>query len=206
MAEILKSLEDEYLKKWGFVIVRCTYSDEGKWDAFMSEIKKQTLGDLERNPAPLATALKESLQWTIIEDRENLDNATMLQASLRFQEWTKTDGVQEIGIRFAPAQRVEWALALYPRYTLYIYVDADAVESVVNPARAKELTGYYVTLVRLNINLIPEDDDDSEAPDESLRRIRADMLIAFYLAYMDINRWYDAWQAPPRVHGNGLFW
>lgn len=53
---------------------------------FLEEIENRTVESLDRSVQSSAVGLKDLLQWTIIEDAEILDHATMQQASLRFRD------------------------------------------------------------------------------------------------------------------------
>lgn len=84
---------------WGFVLVRCSYADESKWEAFLAEIKEQTLvrsHELGKASLDSRNRLNERLRWTVIEDREELEGASMQIASVRFNEWVKSAGREEV--------------------------------------------------------------------------------------------------------------
>lgn len=101
---ILNTMQNSQLRTWGFVIIRCTYANEAKWEAFLTEIKERTLAKPGTNYGPsLASAnrLNERLRWTILEDQESLDGASMKVASEKFVEWVETGGREEVGACFS---------------------------------------------------------------------------------------------------------
>lgn len=93
---ILNTMTNNSLSVWGFVIVRCSYNDQTKWEAFLANVKGQTLEEGSKVSVTPSNQLNELLRWTIIEDRENLEGASMQVASSRFDEWVKTVGREEV--------------------------------------------------------------------------------------------------------------
>lgn len=98
---ILTTMTNSSLSVWGFVLVRCSYADETKWEAFLADIKEQTLvrpreRDYARASVASCNRLNECLRWAIIEDCEKLEGASMQVASARFEEWVKTAGHEEV--------------------------------------------------------------------------------------------------------------
>ena len=95
---ILTTMTNNSLSVWGFVLVRCSYADASKWEAFLANIKEKTLEHGPKVSVTSGSQLNERLKWTIIEDRENLEGASMQSASARFSEWVKTAGCEEVSI------------------------------------------------------------------------------------------------------------
>jgi hypothetical protein len=111
---------------WGFVLVRCTtYASDDRWTLFLLTLKEQN---------DLSDKLAQSQRWTTIEDKD-LDNATMANASLTFRKWA--DGE----CAYAEYQPVA------PRHQYFIYVNAESIESILNPDRAVEKSGNFLVLV-----------------------------------------------------------
>jgi len=100
---ILTTMTNSHLDVWGFVLVRCSYANETKWDAFLANIKANIFAN-ERNASVASIRqLNEWLRWTIIEDREVLEGANMQVASTRFDEWVRTVGREEVGLQTSHA-------------------------------------------------------------------------------------------------------
>lgn len=149
--------------------------------------------------------------WTTLEDRTNLDIATMNQASIVFMNWAET------------AVKEKKAELQGPRYTLYIYVNDESIESIINPARSAERSGNFLVLVVdcqdielskmrssfENTSLSPNartelQDFFADDGDDSWKLICAKEIETVYLdAGNSPNGWYnysDRWQGPPYVH------
>jgi hypothetical protein len=76
--------------------------------------------------------------------------------SSRFQ-WVKTEGSEEMkGSVFTET----WVYC--PRYTYFVYVDEESVESVVNGAKARKEDGYFCTMVREDIVGLREQDREED--------------------------------------------
>ncbi|KAK3682790.1 hypothetical protein B0T22DRAFT_294684 [Podospora appendiculata] len=129
---IAESLARFKLRHWGFVMIRCTYASQAKWDKFMALAKQYTYGYFEERGM---SEVYERLLWTVIEDPATLDGASLLEASRRFSEydWVEVD----------PQGRKEgWDEEMgtwlnFPRYLFYLYVDDESLESVVDEERAE---------------------------------------------------------------------
>ncbi|KAM3067512.1 hypothetical protein ACMFMG_000170 [Clarireedia jacksonii] len=98
-------------KEWGFVIYRCTYKSQEKWDTFMSimqELAKEFLKEEED--------LWENLKWTVVEDPK-LDGLSWLDVSTWFAKWVEADLTRREG--FNDKALVDGRTDVYvPRYEL----------------------------------------------------------------------------------------
>lgn len=93
---ILTTMTNSSLDIWGFVIVRCSYTNETKWDAFLANIKDDIFARERESSVASINQLNEWLRWTIIEDREVLEGANMQVAATKFDEWVKSVGREEV--------------------------------------------------------------------------------------------------------------
>lgn len=208
-AELIRqSMSLQPVKVWGFVFVRCTYSDESRWRTFVEQIEKATISKLEGigTTPEERDFLKEHFRLTTLEDKEKLDGATMYDASIRFRNWSIGEGaISEKG-----------SYSASPRWEYYIYVNEESLESVINPERAKEITGYFLILVNLRnaIRVESNDEDPSgyypeDEGDEAFKLIVADTMVYDYpWAAEDPDSWYghcSLWYGPPFVHGRSSF-
>lgn len=201
---IRSSLEKYKLKQWGFVIFRCTYSSQEKWDKFVTLIKEHAYDYFEWRGME---DLYDSMAWTIIEDPETLDGASIVEMSRKFGEWVEREGRQEMqGSIFTDT----WVYC--PRYSFFMHVDEESLESVVDDEKAREESGYFCTIVREDMVLagerereaqgnreweIQDAEDAEDEEDEELldlrKRVKIDALVALYATLLDIDRWYNIW-------------
>ena len=93
---VLTTMTNSHLDVWGFVIVRCSYTNEARWDAFFANIKADIFTNGRNASVTSINQLNEWLRWTIIEDREVLENANMQVACTKFDEWVRTVGREEV--------------------------------------------------------------------------------------------------------------
>jgi hypothetical protein len=65
-------LEEDPAAKWGFVIYRCTYTDDEEWARFMDYLNTRTRLNLESEGDQ---DLFERIDWQVQDDREKFDDA-----------------------------------------------------------------------------------------------------------------------------------
>lgn len=98
---------------------------------------------------------------------------------------------------------------LFPRYRLFLYVDAAALEIVTHgPQFHQAGRGYHPALVRADLNLNPPDPEEwardggwrplEGEPDDSFIRINASQSVSYFADLLDINYWYDHWDDSQR--------
>lgn len=91
---------------------------------------------------------------------------------------------------------------MFPRYTLFIYVDAEALEVITVAGSTRH--GYRPTLVRADLILDPVEPEDTsmygdwpfeDEEDDSYLYIKANSghMIHYFADNLDINDWYDVW-------------
>jgi hypothetical protein len=133
---------------------------------------------------------------TVIEDAATLDGADILQTSRRFKEWVGTNS--------------SW---YSPRHDVFLHVDEESLESVVDDAKAREQGGYSCKIVRAdvalddeNAELVAQDREEVRAAlaakgvevemDELLefrKRVKIDDLVFLYADLQcDLDSWYDS--------------
>jgi len=72
---IQQNLQQNPDAKFGFVIYRCTYSDDEKWNRFMEYLNARAKSSIQSWEAPI---LFQRLDWNIQED-PSLDGADMVE-------------------------------------------------------------------------------------------------------------------------------
>ncbi|KAL3420327.1 hypothetical protein PVAG01_08826 [Phlyctema vagabunda] len=132
-------------KEWGFVIYRCTYQSQEKWEKFISTIQELAKEHLEQD---CDQDLWETLQWTIIEDPE-LDGASYAEASRWHDKWVQCElGRDKYRLHARIVGRTldeYFERGAIIRHGYFIHVDEDVLESF--KAYYKTLTGSFFTLV-----------------------------------------------------------
>ncbi|KAJ4140848.1 hypothetical protein NW768_000052 [Fusarium equiseti] len=125
LSGLIRDMQRTDFKRWGFVIFRTVYSEESQsqWDTYIEFLKASVEMDLES--LELSTLLKPHLEWTIIEDRDTLDNASKQHVREKFSEWASQRSVQRDGPRVEEA--FQYGL---PRFRYCIYVDQKCLDTV----------------------------------------------------------------------------
>lgn len=205
---IASSLEKQKLKLWGFVIIRCTYGSQERWDYLIALLK---LRAREYLVARGMLDLYEKWVCTVIEDPAS-DGADISETSKRFADWVWTgDGNQEReqGGRSVRAHNIPYSL----RYTFYLHADEESLESVVDEKTAATWGGYCLKAVRAGIVIrrdlerrsrialgkINEDEEEEEEDEydmEELRKkVKVHEIVDLYSRLLDCNRWYNIYMA-----------
>lgn len=192
--DICDSLERHKLKQWGFVIFRCTYKSQEKWDKFIGFMKQDASDYFEWRGME---DVYDRMAWTIIEDADALEG-TDLATTARFTQWVK-----------GPEGREDRDGSIFdkgPRYTFFLHADEESLESVVDDAKAREASGYFCKVVRAGMALMPEqepewqDEGDGQAEEEEdeeeelvdvRKRVKIDALVPFYAIVPSTNMWYN---------------
>jgi hypothetical protein len=203
----MDQLKDSKLDKWGYVIYRCTYKDDGAWERFKTIVHEQAQEDLDATPE-----LANRLEWTFVEDREILDGASIPQLRERFNRWAAKAVVAENPR--AQVQTQGRPTAVSGRYCCFIHVDEEALQSVM---AAPE---QYVNLVdslwqpmgddRYHGHGYGPDDPLNEVLDpidgcaeENVGWMRVELGLAFsaylYVGAGDTANWYLSYRRPPEV-------
>jgi len=121
----LRTLNEENgLKQWGLVMIRCTYDSQEKWDTFIKIVKERTIAKLSTFDEGDAAALRDTVAWTIIEDPQ-LDGASIIESSRRFHEWVKTEGPKE-----KEGSVYEKLPSYCARYEHFIHVDEPMLDAM----------------------------------------------------------------------------
>lgn len=143
------------------------------------------------------------MQWTIIEDAAALDGADIVETSRRFKEWVDCGpGRQEmVGTKFSPLYNYS------PRYTMFLHIDEDSLERVVDDAKARVEGGFSCKIVNANSVMLEDnallaakDRDEVRAVEEVeeaelwdfRKRVKIDNLVGLYASLdASLDGWYD---------------
>lgn len=84
-----------------------------------------------------------------------------------------------------------------------------SIESILNPLRAKELTGNFLILVSARSSLTDEDEESTTEPqnrvDTAFKLIVADAMVQHYILYAEDPDYYhpfDEWNGPPFIESS----
>lgn len=145
--DILSHLRANNFDKWGWVIYRCTYNDDEAWSRFKNVVSHQAHELIAESDTP---EIADSLEWTFIENRDTLENASKDQLRARFNAWAAEAADVE------NPRRIKHPYGLYGilRYNYFVHVDHDALRSVAYnapqpPELALDCSGY-VNFVKAN--------------------------------------------------------
>jgi hypothetical protein len=127
--------------KWGWVIYRTTYKDDAGWERFKSYVKKWSDEEFSRPGVPAGLSPAD---WTFVSDPA-LEGASREQLRQRFREWRRTAWHTENPRRQLPFPTRMWELG--SRYLLFIQVDEESLESVLDGA-GDDMEPAWVHLVR----------------------------------------------------------
>lgn len=127
--------------KWGWVFYRCTYADEDGWARFKQIIDERSRERIAESDTP---ELANSLEWTFVENRAELNGASTDQLRARFKEWAS----EAIKTEHPRATPVPGGTLCIPRYNYFIQVDEDVLRSVVYEPEEDMWEKGYVKLVQ----------------------------------------------------------
>lgn len=210
-AVIQNALQKYNLRDWGFVIVRCTYRSQEKWDKFVALAQGHACDYFEECQMP---AVHERLRWTIIEDAAALEGANVLETSRRFDDWAHRPGGPGVQERQGTEIPPRWRASYSPRYAFFLHVDEESLESVMEGPKEGpwgQERGYFCKLVDSRTvllaekeqgnesDILPAEEKDSEVglvAEEDLhelrKRVRIDRLANVYaMLQYDMDFWYD---------------
>ncbi|RGP77399.1 hypothetical protein FLONG3_4491 [Fusarium longipes] len=125
LSTLIKDMQATDFRRWGFVVFRTVYTEESQplWESYIEFLKASVEDSLEFKE--LSTLLKPLLEWTIIEDRETLDNASKQKVRERFSEWASQCSIERDGPGAEEALRQE-----FPRFRYCIYIDQKCLDTV----------------------------------------------------------------------------
>ena len=190
---IRNALTTYRITQWGFVIFRCTYSSQEKWDKFLALLKEDVHNYFEWTATE---DVYDSMAWTIIEDADKLDSADIVETSRRFKDWVGNQGKQEM-----QGSVLSDAWHYYPRYIFFIHVDEESLESVVDDVKARKEDGYFCKVVNANMVLLneperkiqdaKEDEDEDEDEVELRKHVKLDQVVLLFVTLLDLDSWFN---------------
>ena len=129
-------------RTWGFVIYRCTYSNDEDWTRFMEKLREENREALSYFEGGLE--VWESLDLTVFEDQSKLDGASKNFVREQFREWCELAPRREQGSD-ASAKKSQ-------RYRFCLQVDEASLRSFVEaPPDASIYDMGYINLIKKDI-------------------------------------------------------
>ena len=196
--------------KWGFVIYRCTYQDDEAWDRFKQIVLARTHKEMQESDTP---KVADKLEWTFVEDRASLDGASRAQLRKRFNQWAAQAIITEQPRAQAETLAQETPTLGVPRYSYFIQVDEEVLQSVLaapkNDPSGKGFVNFVDARWKPLGNRYPDNNDERHDPvdgctEENVGWMRiATMMIdaEWYDAAVDFagGGWHVYYLRPPRV-------
>ncbi|KAF9766460.1 hypothetical protein IL306_001151 [Fusarium sp. DS 682] len=125
LSSLIRDMQRTDFKRWGFVIYRTVYTEDSQsqWENYIEFLKAAVEDKLKFKE--LFTLLEPHLEWTIIEDRKTLENASKQQVREKFTQWASSDRSVE---RDGPGAESAFGSG-HPRYRYCIYVDQKCLDT-----------------------------------------------------------------------------
>ncbi|KAF9878879.1 hypothetical protein CkaCkLH20_03779 [Colletotrichum karsti] len=116
---IIHSMIKRRYHRWGYVVYRGAYGDDELWNRYLAQLKQNVQEELERYGR--AELLGPYLDWTVVEDRRNLDGASKDHVRRRFRRWVKKHEAETATHPFTVD---------LPRFRYCLYVDQKCLDTL----------------------------------------------------------------------------
>lgn len=136
-----RRLERRGLDKWGFVIYRCSYSDDQAW----ADCKSIFLGRAHHLLSDKAE-LANTLDLKVFDDIAAFRDASKEDLRRHFQEWARSAWPRE---QPRAQQQVNLFPELLPRYRYFVQIDQAAMESVLENLDIRNIDPWDTGFVNL---------------------------------------------------------
>ncbi|KAF2495513.1 hypothetical protein BU16DRAFT_391565 [Lophium mytilinum] len=204
-------------QKWGFIIYRCTYSSNADWKLFIDRLNEKAQEGLE---ASGALDLAPTLDLTVFQDKSRYNGASKDDIRKDFKHWVKSDeaAAEQPPTGAGVANKNMFGQAT--RYTFPVYVDEEAMRSVIDPAPDKWPHSAYIILIdgdwelrdpetfdyeAMGFDLDEDCMDDGEEPIEGcrledvgwLKAMVLDLIPGKYAGLEQPGQWAFYYRRPP---------
>lgn len=213
LPSIIRSMQKTGFRKWGFRIYRCTYDDANAWNRYMDNPENELGKGLEATGSDYM--LTPYHEWTIVEDREALNGASVADVRSRFRQWSEARSVQRDGA--GAEHELIGQAGLVARFEACIMVDKECLDSMEkNKGKANRLEPYFVVigLDRLAPPPVPpteeeleelrEDGDEDmledDGDDETWMLASCQSYVELYDELCGMGPWWRLRQAPPNIY------
>ncbi|KAB5580300.1 hypothetical protein GE09DRAFT_432246 [Coniochaeta sp. 2T2.1] len=194
---IVRAMIDTGFHEWGFVVYRCVYGDDEAWRQYMEYFEEDVIEGLKDTGGDIL--LPQYAKWTVMEDRETLDGASIDAVREIFVAWRdehKFDLEVPLEKRLTPM--LKDPPPRLPRFNYCLYVDQKCLDTVA--AFAKQFPPQSSWMPRgppLVAGLIDADFDESlyvagglrEMPGEHGQHLAMDGRTCEYVgwSYVDVS-------------------
>lgn len=103
--------------RWGFLVYRCTYSDDDAWQRYMQHFHECVRAGLEYYGRDVL--LFKYLELIVVDERDTLDGATKSQVREKFRQWSATHREPDQG---GPGSTNPFAKRI-PMFSFCVHVD-----------------------------------------------------------------------------------
>lgn len=126
LKKMIQQMQMTGFHTWGFVIYRCTYTDDATWELYMDRLKQEIRASLDAEGR--LELLWQYVKFTIIEDPK-LEGATKNMVRSRFRKWVNEHSVERDGAG------VEGAVMFnVSRFTHCLFVDKRCLDTLAAEA------------------------------------------------------------------------
>lgn len=122
---IIQGMQQTGFQKWGFLVYRCTYSDDEAWLRYVQYIRDKTIANLDHLGQRFL--LEKYLDIQVVEDRNQLDGASKSQVRSLFADWAENHRQTEQG---GPGMASRCA-KMIPRFNYCVYVDQACLDTLL---------------------------------------------------------------------------
>ena len=126
VAKVRRNLNQDNHDRWSFAIYRCTYGNDAAWSRFEDIITTRAQKEICELGEP---GILDKLEWTIFDDRETFDNATVDFLRGQFNQWKSANWRRE---QPRATRLAEVVLSRNPRHRYFIRVGREALDSVLS--------------------------------------------------------------------------
>ena len=143
LSRIIQGMQQTGHHKWGFVVYRCTYSDDEAWLRYIQYIKDQTIATLDFYGQQFL--LEKYLDIPVVEDPQQLDGASKPHVRALFAERAERDRQTENG---GPGSATFFG-KMMPRFNYCVYVDKACLDTLLALEewnREREQSGHQMEM------------------------------------------------------------
>ena len=164
---VLNELNSNRHEKFGLVVYRCTYKDDAAWQTLKLALQENPQLEIDAGDHP---ELAEKLEWVFMDDRSQLDGATISALRPRFKQWA----AEAIHAENPRATGRGLCTFDFLRYRYFVHVDEAVLQDLIQegvPPQADRLGWPFVNLVdseweATDALLEHSDSDSGEEQDE----------------------------------------
>lgn len=124
LGNMIRDMQVTGFHRWGFVVYRCTYSDDATWDRYVQQMNQAIHDELEFHGRDLL--LSKYFEMKVIDDRATLENASKSRVRDHFVQWVEANQSVDNG---GPGTANAFTKRL-PMFNYCLYVDQKCLDTV----------------------------------------------------------------------------